>query len=112
MKPNYTTPVESIIQARITRSLREWNWAYFKVHAGHGGTPKGFPDLMVFVPGGRTVMLEVKRPGQSLDPLQRHWVDRLIKDGFAAYVVHDHGHAVRVLRKEYEEAHGQRTRTA
>ncbi len=33
-------------------------------------TPRGLPDIMVIVAGGRFLALEVKRPGQALRPEQ------------------------------------------
>lgn len=35
------------------------------------GLRKGFPDLLVLLPGGRVVFLEVKAPGNYPDPDQR-----------------------------------------
>jgi hypothetical protein len=49
---------------------------------------RGFPDRLVFLPGGRVVAVETKRPqGGRLSPHQKRWIDRLRGLGIETLVV-------------------------
>lgn len=49
---------------------------------------KGFPDIFGYLPGGRGrgFAIEVKAPGEKLEPHQAEWRDRLVGAG-VQYVV-------------------------
>lgn len=47
----------------------------------------GFPDRLVFAPGGRFALAELKRPGERPRPLQRLVIRRLRRLGFRVAVV-------------------------
>lgn len=38
---------------------------------------RGWPDRMFLVPGGRPLLIEFKRPGKQLEPLQAHVISKL-----------------------------------
>jgi len=93
---------ESKIQSEILRMVRhDWKWQAHKNDPSES-IPKGWPDLSVYIPGGRLVLIETKKPGEGLSNVQRHVVETLINNGFPVYVCDNIGHATRVLRKEYE----------
>ena len=53
------------------------------VSPGHNGVP----DRLVFMPGGRIYLVELKAPGKKLSPLQLKWKARFEKLGFNYYVI-------------------------
>lgn len=48
----------------------------------------GFPDLQL-LKDGVSIFIEVKEGKDTLKPLQMYQIDRLIKQGFEAYCLHD-----------------------
>ena len=55
---------------------------------GHSGIPSGFPDLVgVIPPHGRAIYIEVKRPGEKVDPygLQAGWLQKLCVWGAVSF---------------------------
>lgn len=47
----------------------------------------GVPDRIVLCPGGRTIFIELKRPGGKPRPLQMHAIRHLQRLGFPCFVV-------------------------
>ena len=47
----------------------------------------GVPDRIILAPGGRTVFVELKAPGEKPSPVQFHVHARLRELGFPVYVV-------------------------
>lgn len=47
----------------------------------------GVPDRIVLIPRGRVVFVELKRPGETLRPLQRHVIGMLDRIGFETWVI-------------------------
>lgn len=45
----------------------------------------GLPDRALLKPGGKTILVEFKRPGEPLKRIQRYWLERLAWMGFRAY---------------------------
>ena len=45
---------------------------------------KGYPDRLLLTPTGQAMFMEIKRPGESLRPLQRHILEDLTLKGFKA----------------------------
>lgn len=43
------------------------------------------PDRIFFLPGGRAVLVETKRPKKTLRPGQQRAINRFLKLGFEAY---------------------------
>lgn len=102
---------ESDIQARIIDIVRNsFKWMAHKNKVGADGALKGWPDLTICVPGGTVVFMEVKKPGEVQTHTQRWVTQRLIDDGFKVYIVDNVGHAVRVLRKEYDKLQEAKSR--
>src|SRR5579864_8277828 len=48
------------------------------------GVATGWPDLLLLIPGGRPLLLELKRPGAVPSPLQKHRLETLNGLGYAA----------------------------
>jgi VRR-NUC domain len=55
----------------------------------------GFPDLLVLLPGGRAVWLEVKTDKGRLNPTQKARIERLRGLGHEAHVVRSTGEALK-----------------
>jgi hypothetical protein len=107
---DYNPEYESDIQSDIVQSVKSWGWIYIKNKPGVGSCPKGWPDLSVYGPHGVTVHVETKRLTGSEAPMQSHWRNVLRKLGHSVYTIRNHGHAVRVLRREHERAREERAR--
>lgn len=63
----------------------------------------GVPDRLVFIPGGKLVLVELKRPGGKLRPLQKVWAKRFGKLGFKHRTVkneNDINAIIELVRKE------------
>lgn len=56
-----------------------------KLDPGTGTVPKGFPDLLVVLPG-RVLFVETKALEGRVSPLQRIWLDKLLALGHEAIV--------------------------
>ncbi len=48
---------------------------------------RGVPDRIVILPGGRTVFVEMKAPGEELKPLQKRWAKILRSLGHEVYKI-------------------------
>lgn len=72
---------ESSIERRITQLTAEAGGYAFKQ------PPKGWPDRMILLPGGRLILLEIKRPGGVVSRHQTYWIHKLRNMGFRAEVV-------------------------
>lgn len=82
---NYSKKSEAQIQAEIVRELRRQGWLVNKLIQT---TLNGTPDLICHK-DGRTVYIEVKRPGQKPRPLQDYRHRELAKHGIPIYVLVD-----------------------
>jgi Holliday junction resolvase-like predicted endonuclease len=49
---------------------------------------KGYPDL-ILCKDGKTTFIEVKEGKDTLKPLQKLRIDKLIQQGFTAFAIHD-----------------------
>lgn len=76
--------LERDLEKKMTRSVREAGGLALKWTAP--GT-SGVPDRIVFLPGGRVVFVELKRPGQTLRPLQVRMHEKLTELGADVRVV-------------------------
>ena len=63
-----------------------------KIHVRH------WPDTVFFLPGGKTVFIEFKRPGQKPRFGQNAYLERLEKHGFDVHVVDDVDQGIDILR--------------
>lgn len=75
---------ESILEKRLVREVEKIGGLSPKwVSPGN----RGVPDRLVILPNGRTVYVEMKATGKSLDPLQRKWAEKLKKLGHEVYTL-------------------------
>jgi hypothetical protein len=64
------TAVEKRLKTKIERmGGQAWKWV-------SPGT-RGVPDRIIFLPGGRTVFIELKAPGKKPDPIQEYRIRQL-----------------------------------
>ena len=49
----------------------------------------GVPDRLILIPGGKLAFAELKAPGQTPRPLQRHRIGELRQLGFRVYIIDD-----------------------
>ena len=54
---------------------------------------RGRQDRIAFIPGGRPLLMEFKRPGEPLEPLQEHRRAELVKLGYKVVTVDSVGAA-------------------
>ena len=64
------TAVEKRLKTKVERmGGQAWKW----VSPG----ARGVPDRIIFLPGGRTVFIELKAPGKKPDPIQEYRIRQL-----------------------------------
>lgn len=103
-------PSERAIQIAIRDALR-WhgvrsrhvpNGGKRSIVAGHRlrqeGMVAGFPDLIVWMPGGRIAFMECKTAKGRLSEAQHREIQQLRKDGFAVAVVRSVDEAMAAVR--------------
>jgi hypothetical protein len=75
---------ESALEARLVREVERIGGKAPKfVSPGNNGVN----DRLVILPGGRTVYVEMKAPGEPLKPLQEKWKRTLQKLGHTHYKI-------------------------
>lgn len=75
---------EKQVEARLRVRVKQVGGQALKfVSPGHNGVP----DRLVFMPGGRIYLVELKAPGKKLSPLQLKWKARFEKLGLKYYVI-------------------------
>ena len=75
---------EKQVESRLRKRVREIGGLALKfVSPGYSGVP----DRLVFLPGGRIFLVELKKPGEKLTPLQTSMSHKFIKLGFTYYVI-------------------------
>jgi len=104
-------PKESEIQKAILDYFAHFK--YTKVWRNNSGTaqvklgkneywmklaPKGTPDLIGYLPDGRFLGIEVKRPGQHATKEQQEFLDELNARGGLGFVAHSIDEVVDTLR--------------
>ena len=80
-----STKSEAEIQTQIIKEMRSRGWLVNKLIQT---TLNGSPDLIAHK-DGRTVYIEVKRPGQKVRPLQDFRHRELARYGISTYVLVD-----------------------
>ncbi|WP_234985305.1 VRR-NUC domain-containing protein [Anaerovibrio lipolyticus] len=76
--------MEKDIEQKLKVSLERMGCLVMKfVSPGNSGVP----DRLVFIPGGRLLLVELKRPGKKLRPLQKVWKRKFEALGFMHFVV-------------------------
>lgn len=59
----------------------------------------GYPDRLFFIPGGKPLLIEFKRPGEAPRPKQRHIIQWLKKLGYQVAVCDSVESATMVVRR-------------
>lgn len=60
---------------------------------------RGVPDRVVVLPGGRTVYVELKSPGEPLTPLQRKWKKTLEQLGHKHFKINSEDDIERFIQE-------------
>lgn len=71
---------ESDVEAKIRKFAESKGCIFLKLPASQGSNGK--PDRLVLAPGDKAMFLEIKRPGEKLEPLQEYWQRKLRGLGF------------------------------
>lgn len=71
---------------------------------------RAWPDRLFFVPGGRPVLIEFKRPGDVPRPLQAHRHEQLRRWGYDVISTDDRDAAILHLTRAVEAALGTGTK--
>lgn len=75
------TDVEGRLRKRVINSL----YGQCLKFVSPGET--GVPDRIILVPGGIVAFVELKAPGETPTPKQKHWLKSLERMGFLTYVI-------------------------
>lgn len=75
---------ESVIEAYLRKVVGLCNGMYRKVLYQ---ARKGSPDDWCFLPGGKLIIVECKKPGEKPEPLQAEEIRTLRSYGFEVHVV-------------------------
>lgn len=73
---------ESVIQRRMIEKLEKLGCLVIKIIRAN---KSGIPDLLVLVPGGKAIFIEVKKPGGKPSKLQEYYIAQLRLLGFTAF---------------------------
>lgn len=76
---------ESAIQSAIRKRLENDGWLVNKLILT---SKPGTPDLIAHK-DGRTIYIEVKRPGEKPRPLQAHRMEQIRRQGIEVYTIDD-----------------------
>lgn len=68
----------------------------------------GVPDRIVLIPGGKICFVELKAPGKTERPRQRHVQDQLRRLGFTVYSSVDDGRLAETVQQIRFMAEGRR----
>lgn len=71
--------LESEIEQACVKIAKEHKCLLLKIQGA-----KGYPDRLLLTPTGSAMFMEIKRPGESLRPLQRYILTELVKMGHKA----------------------------
>ena len=73
---------ESAVETAIRKHAELKGCVFLKLAPVPGSNGK--PDRLVLAPGGKAMFLELKKPGEKLEPLQEWWQRRLRSMGHAS----------------------------
>lgn len=94
---------ETEIQKQIIVVARQLGYKAYRMNAGgrrnYHGAEDGTPDLLVLMPGGRSLWVEVKRPKEQPKPNQRERHKELRALGHAVCVCHSAEEFVESVRE-------------
>ena len=86
-----------ILESKIERKAVDLVWQHLGIVGSKLVTPgdTGYPDRIFWIPGGRPLLIEFKRPDEEAKPKQEHIHDQLRKLG---YQVEVHDNAIRAFQ--------------
>lgn len=89
--------IEHDLQNKIRLELSKIGWTTFRTNVGKvkladgrffdTGLPPGFSDLLA-LKDGKTVFIEVKKPGGKPSKAQKNFIEQMKKNGFNAGIVY------------------------
>lgn len=88
--------LESAVQGKIIKQLEAIGCVVIKIIKAN---KNGIPDLLVLLPTGRAVFIEVKKPGGVASKLQQYYIELLRKQGFTAFICDDPKDAVSTVER-------------
>lgn len=74
--------LESEIEQACVKIAKDHNCILLKIQGA-----KGYPDRLLLTPTGRSMFMELKRPGETLRPLQQHVLQKLAQMGYMAQMI-------------------------
>ena len=77
-----TEQLESTIERACVLLAHDYKCKLIKIRA-----VRGFPDRMLLTPYGTVVFIELKRPGETLRPLQEYTQSELLRMNFMSLTV-------------------------
>lgn len=78
---------ETALELRLVREVKKIGGLAPKwVSPGN----RGVPDRLVILPDGLTIYVEMKAPGKPLEPMQKHWMKKLLQRGHRHYKIDSH----------------------
>lgn len=86
-----------ILESKIERDAVELVWRHLGIVGSKLVTPgdTGYPDRIFWLPAGKPLLIEFKKPGEEPEPKQEYIHDQLRKLG---YIVEVHDNAVRAFQ--------------
>lgn len=87
----------SDVESKIEQHACELAWKHLGIIGSKLVTPgdTGYPDRIFWIPGGRPLLIEFKRPGEEPRPKQEYIQNQLRKLG---YQVEVHDNAIRAFQ--------------
>lgn len=83
------------VQQPVINWLDKRNIEYLRLN---GRGRRAFPDIEIFLKGGRPFLIEFKRPGEDPEPLQQEKIDALLLLGYDVEVHDDPKEAIAAIR--------------
>lgn len=75
--------LESVLESRLFEAVRKAGGLAYKI----APTTAGLPDRMIII-GGQIYLVELKRKGERLRPLQRFIHEKILRRGVQVSVLH------------------------
>lgn len=88
--------LESAVQSKIIKQLEKLGCIVIKIIRAN---KSGIPDLLVLLPNGRAVFIEVKKPGGVASKLQQYYIELFRKQGFTAFICDDPQDAISTVER-------------
>ena len=88
--------LESAIESKFVKEAKKLGCLVKKLDS-EGNV--GWPDRLVLVPGGAILLIEFKRPGGALSPVQEAWHDDAKKIGHKPYVCYSWQAALNLIKE-------------